>query len=136
MTLTTTQQQYLTDMLKHAAEIAQQGDEATIAQKNAFLLNYTKLQPLFAQLRFAHNIAQINNTMKHSQAQPCNPQVAISTGCSSCGTAKVTPSVGINCSSKEVIANALSTQAKLVTEITQTITLLSEGKLKVHTIAM
>ena len=136
MILTATQQQHLNDMLKHAAEIAEQGNNATIAQKNAFLLNYTKLQPLFAQLRFAHNIAQINNTIKHSQAQPCAPQIALSTGCSTCGTAKVTPSIGIDCSSKEVIANALSTQAKLVKEITLTITLLSEGKLKVNTIVV
>ncbi len=136
MTLTTTQQRHLTDMLKHASEIAEQGNAATIATKNAFLLNYTKLQPLFAQLRFAHNIAQINNTVKHSQAKPCNPQAAISTGCSSCGTATVTPSVGVDCSAKQVIENAQNTQNELVVEITKTLTLLSEGKLKVHTIAI
>lgn len=136
MIITTTQQQCLDDLLKHAKEITEQGKEATVANKNAFLLNYTKLQPLFAQLRFAHNIAQINNIIKHSQAKPCNPQAAISAGCSSCGTATVTPSVGIDCSAKQVIENAQNAQNELVAEIAKTLTLLSEGKLKVHTIAM
>ena len=134
--LSPTQKKRLEDMLSFAAELER--DNVSMAEKNAFLKSYIDIQPIFPQLRHLHNVPQIDNIVRQSQAKQCQPQRNYNSGCSSCGTggSYTTPSAANNCYSQQVIENAIREQQRLLPLIADTIKLLYDGKIKSNIISV